>query len=252
VSRDAFDVVEVFREVARVIRDAVMALDVEERRLKTDRPGQYLLDVRADGAALDVLHRARLAVLSEESGRTGPAEADLAVVLDPVDGSTNCARGISYWGTSICAVDAQGPVAALVVNQATGSETWAVRGGGARRDGRLITPSPVEQVDASVVALAGVPARLLLWRQFRALGCVALALCDVAAGGIDGYVDGATYHAPWDYLGAYLVCREAGASIVDASGRALETTDLDARRQLIAAGTPALLESLRPAAGVVR
>ena len=67
------------------------------------------------------------------------------------------------------------------------------------------------------------------WRQFRALGSAALALCDVAAGHLDGYLDGIVdQHAPWDYLGGLLVCREAGALVVDADGR--ELVVLDARR----------------------
>jgi fructose-1,6-bisphosphatase/inositol monophosphatase family enzyme len=73
-------------------------------------------------------------------------------------------------------------------------------------------------------------------------------LCDVAAGHIDGYLDGhANQHAPWDYLGALLVCREAGATVVDAEGRDLDLADASVRRQLIAAGTPELVESLREA-----
>ena len=59
----------------------------------------------------------------------------MTVVLDPVDGSTNASRGIPYWSTSLCAVDGDGPLAALVVNQATGVTTTAIRGGGGR-DGR--------------------------------------------------------------------------------------------------------------------
>ena len=39
------------------------------------------------------------------------AGASVTVVLDPVDGSTNCSRGISYWAISICALDADGPLA---------------------------------------------------------------------------------------------------------------------------------------------
>ena len=68
--------------------------------------------------------------------------------------------------------------------------------------------------------------RRCAWRQFRALGSAALALCDVAAGHLDGYLDGhADQHAPWDYLGALLVCQEAGALVVDADGRDLVELD---------------------------
>ncbi len=69
-------------------------------------------------------------------------------------------------------------------------------------------------------------------------------LCDVAAGGLDGIVDSGPHHAPWDYLGGYLACIEAGAVVRDANGDELVTDDPNARRQLIAAGTPALADAL--------
>jgi len=172
------------------------------------------------------------------------AGADVTVLLDPVDGSTNCARGISYWAISVCALDADGPLAALVVNQATGERTAAVRGGGATRDGRALQASGVTRVEQSVVALASAPKRFLPWKQFRALGCASLMLCDVAAGGLDGVVDSAPNLAPWDYLGGYLACVESGAVVRDANGGELVTDDPTARRQVIAAATPELADVL--------
>jgi myo-inositol-1(or 4)-monophosphatase len=87
---------------------------------------------------------------------------------------------------------------------------------------------------------------VLRWRQFRALGSAALALCDVAAGNLDAYLDGhANQHAPWDYLGGWLVCTEAGATVVDADGRSFVDLGVDVRRQLLAAGTPDLVDALR-------
>ena len=58
---------------------------------------------------------------------------------------------------------------------------------------------------------------------------------------------GGAWHAPWDYLGGLLICREAGAVVVDTVGRELVVADPDVRRQLLAASTPALLEDLRRA-----
>jgi fructose-1,6-bisphosphatase/inositol monophosphatase family enzyme len=55
----------------------------------------------------------------------------------------------------------------------------------------------------------------------------------------------ADQHAPWDYLGGLLACREAGALVVDVGGRDLVTDDPDARRQVVAGATPRLLEDLR-------
>ena len=236
-----------FDEAATAVRDALTPIDPTARRERTKVAGQYALDLIADEAALTVLAELPLRIVSEESGVHERSGATITVVLDPVDGSTNCARGISYWAFSICALDADGPLAALVVNQATGQRTSAIRGAGARRDGIALRTSDVTRVEDAVIALGGYPAAKLAWKQFRALGCASLALCDVAAGGIDGYLDRAAFHAPWDYLGGYLACIEAGAVVREANGDELVTDDPTARRQVVAAATPALADALMAA-----
>lgn len=241
------DLLELLVAAAAAVERAVRGVTGSERRGRTDRAGQYALDLVADAAALEVLARAPVRVLSEESGWSGPAGAGLTVVLDPVDGSTNASRQIPYWATSACVVDGDGPLVALVVNQATGVATTAVRGEGARRDGDPIAPGKVERVQDAVITLSGRPGHWLPWKQFRALGSAALSLCDVAAGAVDGLVDGGAWHAAWDYMGGLLICREAGAEVVDAAGRELVVLDPDVRRHLLAASTPALLEELRAA-----
>jgi myo-inositol-1(or 4)-monophosphatase len=241
------DLLDLFDEVARAVSSVLRPLAGDERRARTDRAGQYHLDTVADAAALGVLGRAPVAVLSEESGWGGKEGAPVTVVLDPVDGSTNASRGIPYWSTSLCAVDGDGPLAGLVVNQATGVTTTAVRGRGAWRDGQSVSPAKAERLEESVVAFAGPPARWLPWRQFRALGSAALILCDLAAGVVEGFVDSGPNHAPWDYLGGLLACTEAGAVVVDAAGLSLVELGPTVRRQLVGAANPALLEQLRPA-----
>ncbi len=102
-----------------------------------DRPGQYRLDLAVDAAVLEVLRAAGVGVLSEESGIT-VGDSPIVVVVDPVDGSTNASRGIPWYACSLCAVDDEGPIAALVVNLATGTRYSAERGRGALRDGEPI------------------------------------------------------------------------------------------------------------------
>ena len=216
-------------------------------RRRTERPGQYAIDLVADAAALAVLEPAGLGVLSEESGVRGDDRALLAV-LDPVDGSTNASRAVPWYATSICVLDGDGPRVAVVANQATGTRYEAVRGSGARLDGVPIRASGCRELSAAVVGLAGWPPRHLGWRQYRALGAAALDMCAVAAGQLDAYVDCTNdAHGPWDFLGGLLVCTEAGAVAGDARGRDLVARSPDARRIPLAAATPELLDVITAA-----
>lgn len=208
------------------------------------RPGQYRSDLVADEAVVAVLDRAGLGTLSEESGLHHP-DRPVVVVVDPLDGSTNAARGIPWFACSLCAVDRDGPAAALVVDLARGTRYEAVRGGGASRDGTAVRPSRCSTLRSSVVGLSGYPRRYLGWKQFRALGAAALDLCAVGAGHLDAYIDcSRDAHGPWDYLAGVLVCREAGAAVVDAWDRDLVTLEPSGRRTPLAAATPALLEQV--------
>lgn len=209
-----------------------------------ERPGQYAIDLVADRAVLDVLARAGLDVLSEESGmrRTG---SELLAVVDPVDGSTNASRGLGWYATSICVVDGDGPRVAVVANQASGVRYHAVRGGGAWRDGAPIHPSGCRRIGEAVVAVNGYPERHLGWSQFRALAAAALDLCCVADGTLDAFtVVGRAHLAPWDYSGGLLVCAEAGAAVDGLADLAPGTLSHGIRRSVAAAATPELLDQL--------
>jgi fructose-1,6-bisphosphatase/inositol monophosphatase family enzyme len=214
------------------------------------RAGQYRSDLAADAVAVASLLDAGVGVLSEESGRHAP-ERPVTVVVDPLDGSTNAHRRVPWYATSLCAVDGDGPLAAVVVDLARGVRFEATRGGGARRDGRPIAPSGEKNLDASIIGLSGLPDRHLGWRQFRALGAAALDLCAVADGTLDGFVDcSVDAHGPWDYLGGLLVCREAGAVVEDAHGRELVVLDHSARRTPVAGATASLAAQLVAARSV--
>ncbi|MEP6623524.1 MAG: inositol monophosphatase [Acidimicrobiia bacterium] len=241
--------IEMFGDVCEEITRAVDPIHGADRRARTSVPGQYAMDVVADVAALKVLADRDLLVVSEESGVTGPADAAITIVIDPIDGSSNASREIPYWATSLCALDQDGPLVAMVVNHATAVVNTAVRGQGAYRGETRLGASDVVRVEDAFVALSTFPGRMLQWKQFRAMGSCALALCDVAAGVFDGYFDGGSVHAPWDYLGGYLICLEAGAKVVDHQGRPLGIGDPNARRHLIAAGTDQLVTALKKAAG---
>lgn len=208
------------------------------------KEGQHHSDLAADAAAVAVLVDGGLGVLSEESGRTCP-QREVTVVVDPLDGSTNAARAMGWWASSLCAVDGDGPWVAVVTDLRHAVRYIAVRGQGATRDGAPIGPTACRDLSKAIVGLNGVPAGHGGWAQYRAFGAAALDLCAVADGTLDGYLDATTDElGVWDYLGALLVCQEAGVGIVDAAGRALLTLDHADRRTPVAAATPELLASL--------
>jgi fructose-1,6-bisphosphatase/inositol monophosphatase family enzyme len=211
------------------------------------RDGQYAVDLEADAACLDVLYAAGFRVLSEESGITGPAGSATApiVVVDPLDGSTNASRGVPWYASALCLVDADGPAAAVVVNHATHERFVGVRGGGAERDGHRIEPSDVTDIGQALVAVSGLPPRSFGWMQFRALGASAPDICSVACGVTDAWCDMVDDgHGVWDYLASVLILDEAGGASAEVFGRELCVLEHGARRSPVVAATPALLEAV--------
>jgi len=233
---------EVLHATATAIADVLA--DLEDWGLAGTIDDQYRHDLVADAAALAVFEEAGVGVLSEESGGRG-LDREIVVVVDPVDGSTNASHGIPWYATSLCAVDAEGPRAALVVNQASGVRFEATRGGGARKDGLPIVPSGCGRLSDAIVAFSGYPSHHYGWNQYRCLGAAALDLCAVAEGVLDGFaVIGGSRLGSWDYLGGMLVCTEAGAVVGEAQGRDLVTLVHEERREPFAAASGALLEEL--------
>jgi fructose-1,6-bisphosphatase/inositol monophosphatase family enzyme len=232
----------VLDEAAAAVRGALDQL--EDWGPTGGKPGQYRLDLAADDAALPVLHGAGLAVLSEESGLSGDGPSGLLAVIDPVDGSTNAHRRVPFYATSICVLDATGPLVGVVVNQATGTRYAAARGDGAERDGVAVRPSGCEDLGRAIVGISGFPGRHPGWAQFRALGAASLECCAVAEGVLDAYVvAGRSTLYGWDYLAGLLICTEAGAKARERDGRDLVVRDATTRRPVVAA-TAALAERL--------
>jgi len=217
---------------------------VDTRPLTGERPGQYQADLHADEVVLARLVDAGFGVLSEESG-LHLVDRPVTVIVDPLDGSTNASRGVPWFATALCAVDAEGPWVAVVGDHASGRRYRAVRGRGASVDGVALHPSGEHRLDASILALSGYPPHHLGWQQFRAFGAAALDLCLVAQGVVDGFVDcSVDAHGVWDYAASVLVCAEAGVRVVDVDDRDLVVLDHEARRTPVAAATPALLEAV--------
>jgi myo-inositol-1(or 4)-monophosphatase len=228
---------EPLRTCALEIGDAIKSQ--RGRGLSGQRATQYHLDLAADEVALRVLTGAGFQVISEESGVTG--NGALSVVVDPIDGSTNCDRGVPFFATSLAVMRGDELVAALVMNQATGTIYEAEKGSGARRDGEPISPSGQTDISNAIVGSSGYPTHNLGWSQNRSLGAASLEICLVADGALDAY--GVAQHSGlniWDYLGGLLIAREAGAVAADYHNEELETSE-DVLRHPVFASSSELL-----------
>ena len=214
--------------------------------LSGKRATQYSVDLAADAAALAVLHGAGCAVLSEERQITGEWKTGgLMVVMDPLDGSTNASKRVPWYATALCAIDADGMRASLVVNQASGRDRyWATRGGGAFHNGIRLQVAERNTLRDSVIGISGLPSFRPAWGQFRALGAAALDICLVATGALDGWID-FNSHGVWDYLASVLVCQEAGVVVSEFQSRDLVVTQYAEKRTPLVASSRELLDELR-------
>ncbi len=230
-----------FRLIADEIRSGLDGLD--NWGLSGGHPGQYHHDVIADTIAIPLLLDAGLGVISEESESQG-LDRPVVAIIDPIDGSTNASLGIPWFSTSICAMDSEGLLVALVCNQATGVTYIAERGSGAEKDGIPIQPSTTKTIDDAVLVFNGLPTGYFGWKQYRTLGSAALDLCSVADGSFDGFIDFSSGLSVWDYAGAALICNEAGAKITDNAGSSLRIPDhfsvAHSHLRLVSAGTDSL------------
>jgi myo-inositol-1(or 4)-monophosphatase len=215
----------------RIIRARVPRSVTEkgERDLVTD------VDLAVEDAVRAFLAREapEIRMLGEERGQTGPARGDLSWVLDPVDGTTNLARGIPLCAVSLGLVTGGRCVLAAIDLPFLDTGYAAVAGGGAHAGDSRIRASAVADLSQAVISIgdfavgAGAVAhnriRIELLRRLgaraqriRMIGTAAIDLAWVAHGKLDGAIILA--NLPWDTLAGALLVREAGGVVLDLDG----------------------------------
>jgi myo-inositol-1(or 4)-monophosphatase len=190
-------------------------------------------------------------------GQGGPTR----IVADPIDGSVNAKRGIPFFALSIAIAD--GPTMGdvrfgYVYDFGSGEEWTAERGRGAFLNGvRLGSQQPKSSIEilsfegTTTQAIADrVPAVAELADRLRVMGSLALSLCHLAAGRVDGVVSLKPARSV-DIAAAQLLVRECGFAIDLFEDPPFEAAllDLRPRSRVAAAGSPDLVELL---AGALR
>ena len=253
---------EVAREagaaVARVLEELPGRADRESFvRAGVGGDDTTAIDAAAEEAVVAILERvaeegASFTLVSEELGERafGASPDALRVVVDPIDGSLNAKRGIPFFSLSIAVAD--GPTigdvfCGFVLDFGTGESWTAVRGEGARLDGRpLPGPGPKDDIEilsmeaTTTARLAEKAAAVTDWAyRTRVFGSLALSLCHLAAGRVDAVcsLKGAR---SVDIAAAQLLVRERGLAIdlPEAGPFADAPLDVGARSRVVAAATP--------------
>ncbi|MHB8586360.1 MAG: inositol monophosphatase family protein [Thermoplasmatota archaeon] len=204
-------------------------------RMGADGTPTTVVDDLAEQAILRVLadHGNPWNVLSEEAGVIDHGRTK-TLVVDPIDGTRNAARGLPAFCVSLALCqDRMGDATHAVVRDLVTSATYiARRGGGATLNGEKL-PLPVPGLDEALVSVEldesrrAVPTALLRRPFFvRVLGSACLEICYVAQGALDAYVHTPPKIRVIDIAGAALILREAGGELYDAAGRTRTPLDM--------------------------
>lgn len=179
----------------------------------------------ADGAVEQMLSDALLSAFPSDGfqGEEGGAAraGTLRWVVDPIDGTSNYARGASRWCVSLGLLDGGVPVLGVLAAPALGETFAACQGRGATLNGAPIRAAETGSLSRAIIE-AGWSPRVKL-AEYQALsarlqaegvmlrngGSGALGLADVAAGRMDGYAE--LHINLWDCAAALAVLQEAGA-----------------------------------------
>ncbi|WP_336992112.1 inositol monophosphatase family protein [Leucobacter sp. VD1] len=174
------------------------------------------------------------AIVGEEAGETAGA-GPLTWYIDPIDGTSNFARGIAMWAVSIGVAVAGEMVAGVIYDPVAGQLFWADERGAFLAEqpvdatDALARSRPLQSVGATVPAQATVALNFPLARdlvhfpelaleqfaevtrtfaQVRGLGSTCIALAWIAAGWLDATVSFETN--PWDVAAGGFIIRRAG------------------------------------------
>ncbi len=184
------------------------------------------IDAAAEEAVVARLEElgADLVLVSEELGvRSFGAGGALHVVVDPIDGSVNCKRGIPFFSFSLAVAEGatmDDVVLGYVYDFGAREEWVAERGHGVLLDGApLDGPAPKEPIE--ILSLEGTtteyiaeaaPAMRGAAARLRVMGSLALSLCHLAAGRVDA-VCSLKPARSIDIAAAQLAVRERGYAI---------------------------------------
>lgn len=183
------------------------------------------------------------------------------IIVDPVDGSTNVARGIMTAGVSLAVLPVDKPISpecvqwALVGELFSGTVYVAQRNGGAFCNGRRCHVSETRHLNRCLAGMnfdgrdPKVLHKLLVERptlsKIRRTGSSAMDIAYVANGAYDAYIDIGDVITAESFLASLSIVLEAGGVFSDQYGKPLRPiSNLTEGFSLVVAGTRELHEEI--------
>ena len=190
-----------------------------------------------------------------EEGLAGHDQEQMLWVVDPLDGTTNFIHNYAPYAVSIALLKGKEILIGVVYEICTDACYCAWQHGGAYVNGARLQVSSQKIQDALLCLQfpynsdAYKPVMKRLIDRFygnvgsiRACGSAAMALCYVAEGTLDGYME--QYIGQWDYMAGSLIVMESGGKVTNYEGSA----DFTQGNSVIASNTlihTDLLEAIR-------
>ncbi len=167
-------------------------------------------------------------IIAEEGNKINKG-SEYTWVIDPLDGSISFTYGMPYYGVSIGLIKDGKPILGVVYHIKFNELYWAIQGGGAYLNGKLIHVSTKEKLnEAGVVLDTGHRQK----RQLKidlyvtplitkvgyaySLGSAVIVLGMIASGILAGTVNQAWI---WDFAAGTVIVREAGGRVTDFEGK---------------------------------
>ena len=251
----------ILQELSDKVQGSVLTV-IHQRNTMSIQRFKGLLDKRAQDAILKTLDKLDVGVtLVSEEGDQIFGDGRYTMVADPVDGTTNLARGLNPAVTSISVsetVHQSGVIAGIITNFFTGETFCAERGKGVTLDGAIINVALDVRYRHGMIGMdvSKNPAmdrlgRLIgASRHIRQQGCSAMSLCSVAAGTLDAHIDLRGIVRATDISAGLLMIREAGG-VYAVNGELFGDMELTqaTRVELVAASNTRLLEEIESIMG---
>jgi myo-inositol-1(or 4)-monophosphatase len=190
-------------------------------------------DLAAEEVALRIIREGcpGACIVSEESNSTWQDCGEQPTwYVDPLDGTTNFARGLPMFSVSVAMARHGMPVCGVILDPLVDQLFCAERGQGAYLNGRRLHVSARHELKDSLVTLDWPRAQALREQCARFLarlapqtdavrsrGTSALGLCGIAAGWADVYFQYTL--SPWDVAAGILLVEEAGGQVTDLLGQ---------------------------------